>query len=95
MNNWVSWFKLLNKSKKQTPGQLRAFLEAKGLVQKHQATTKAIKLGFARRTADGTERWHLKKYINMMQADKKLKKLQARGVPIKPPYYYRALEVPP
>lgn len=90
---WVSFFKLLNRSSRQTPHELRIFLEHKGLSSSGKATDKAHRLGFVKKK-EGREKWHLRKYLHMMQADKKLKKLRRQGKSIHPMVYKRALEQP-
>lgn len=75
---WVIWFRLVNKAKHQTLNQLKAFLTEKGLLDGKNASDKAYRMGFVR-LEDGKEKWHLKKYVEMMQADNKLKKLQEQG----------------
>jgi len=87
---WVTWFDLLNKSKHQTINQLKTFLIEKGLSDGNQATSEAFKFGFVR-LIEGKEKWNKKKYLEMMQADKKLKKLQGQGrKEIHPMVYMRA-----
>lgn len=89
-NNWVSWFTLLNKSKRQTLDELRAFLIDKGLSDGLRATDKAYRLGFVRHR-DGKERWNRRKYIAMMQSEKKQRKTEERGGTVHPMTRRRAL----
>ena len=70
---WVSWFELLNKSKHQSLAELRTFLVDQGLSDGKRATQKAYGRGLVR-LIDGKERWNIRKYIRIMQADKKRKK---------------------
>ena len=89
---WVkNWRQLVNQSTHQTITQLQQFLQHKGLLNEISATSKAFKLGFSKTQEDKTV-WNLKKYIQMMQADKKLKKLIRQGKEIHPKMYYHALE---
>mgnify|MGYP001618646519 CR=1 FL=1 len=67
---WVSWFKLLNKSKHQTLYELKGFLVEEGLSTGENATEKAYKIGLVR-NQDGREQWCLRKYIRIMQTAKK------------------------
>lgn len=87
---WVHRFRLLNKSKRQTVAELQSFLEEKGLVSGGSPTEAAFRLGFAR-LIDGKEKWNVSKYIPMMQADKKLRKLRSQGKPIHPSLCRQAL----
>lgn len=88
--NWVNVFDLLNKSKHQTVIDLFLFLKEKDLSDGKQATPKAYNLGFVK-LVDGKERWNKKKYIEMMQADKKIKKMLLAGKSPHPKMYMRAL----
>ena len=90
---WLPWQKLLNKAAQQTMMELQAFLNQKGLMEEIHATDKAYQLGFVREDEQGRERWSLRKYINMMKADKKVKKLQDQGKRIHPALVRRALEM--
>lgn len=74
---WVSWHKLLNKRKHQTPNQLLRFLMDKELSDGWKATSKAHAMGLVR-LIDGKEKWNVRKYIRIMQAEKKRKKQQAK-----------------
>jgi hypothetical protein len=87
---WVSWFKLLNKSKRQTLAQLKLFLVNKGLSDDNGATEKAFKLGFVQ-IQDGKERWNRHAYIGMMMAHAKVEKLRRQGKPIHSAQLARAL----
>jgi len=89
-NEWVSWFKLLNNSKKETLDHLRSFLVERGLSDGEKATDKAFRLGFVK-DEEGKERWNVKKYIKMMQADKKIKKCLAHGKDVHPMMHRHAL----
>jgi len=75
---WVSWFQLLNKSKQQTIGELRLFLEEHGLLEGEEATPKAFALGFVR-LEDGEQRWNLKKYLGFVSAWKSIEKRREQG----------------
>jgi hypothetical protein len=80
----------LNKSKHETVDQLKAFLVSKGLSDGSEATAKAYDLGYAR-AIEGKTKWNLKKYIDLMQANKKLQKRLEAGKPIHPNDYKRAM----
>lgn len=82
-SHWVRFDVLLNKAKHQTLPELRAFMQAKGLSDGFHATELAYELGFAKRF-DGRVLWHLKRYIQMMQADKKVRKCRQQGKPVHP-----------
>ena len=81
----------MNQSTHQTITKLQQFLQSKGLLDEVSATSKAFKLGFAK-IQDEKTIWNLKKYIQMMQADKKLNKLIKQGKKINPKIYFYALE---
>ena len=70
---WVSWFKLLNKSKRQTVDELRDFLVRVGLSDGEKATERAYRTGLVR-IIDDKEKWNLRKYISVMQREKKREK---------------------
>ena len=79
-NRWVELRELLNRSKRQTIGELREFLASKGLLDADgKPSERAYQLGFVRNQDDGLARWHLAKYIHMMQADKKVSKILRQG----------------
>lgn len=89
-SRWVSFLKLVNRSAKQTIEQLRGFLIEKGLSDGERATELAYKLGFVK-LIEGHEKWHRDRYINMMQADKKYKKLKEQGKTVHRAILRRAL----
>jgi hypothetical protein len=90
-NNWVSnWRKLVNKSKHQTITELQLFLQSKNLLEGVVATNKAYKLGFTK-SKDNKTLWNLKKYISMMKADRKIKKLEKKEKIIHPALKQMAL----
>ena len=75
------WTELVNKSTGQTLSELHSFLESKGLIFETYATAKAVELGFAKVNDDDSELWSVKRYIAMMQADKKAQKSISKGRP--------------
>lgn len=78
-NRWVELRELVNRSTGQTLDGLREFLASKRLLEDDGAPSRrAYELRFAR-DDDGRPRWHLAKYISMMQADKKVSKLIRQG----------------
>jgi hypothetical protein len=98
-DKWVRWEDLVNKSKHQTLSELKEFLFEKGLMVfwdfgEVHASRMAWRLGFAKEI-DGKERWHLRRYISMMQSDAKIKKLLKQGRPVARAEYRRALIDPP
>lgn len=90
-NKWVNWRKLLNKSNKQTIGELQAFLTEKELMNNERfPTKKAYTMGFAR-YEDGASKWSLNKYLSMIRANKQLEKLLRKGKQVPRNIYSRAL----
>lgn len=87
---WVDWRDLVNKSLGQTVAELQEFLEEKGLLRDGVAGEKAYGLKFVRKI-DGKEKWHLSRYIKMMQAHNKIKKLKRQGKVIHPALCRQAL----
>lgn len=93
-NRWVGWEDLLNKARHQTLTELKEFLFEKDLIvfwdTGVHGSSKAWRHKFVREI-DGKERWHLKRYISMMQAHHKVMKLKRQGRPIARAAYERAL----
>jgi hypothetical protein len=88
---WVSWFKLLNKSTGMTLDELKAILIEKGLSDGYTPTLRAHELGFAKNGGDGKTLWDRGKFIAMMQADRKARKLISQGKRVHPLTLKRAL----
>lgn len=97
-DKWVNWMKLANRSNGQTVNDARRFLIKKGLADNTKSTVeptaKAFRMKYVR-LVDGRHRWSGQRFLDLVRADRKLKKLITNGGPIKASYYHRALEKPP
>lgn len=93
---WVNhWSKLANKSRHEAIGDVASFLKEKGLLEnttgKWGPTRLAWDVRLVRRQADDTVVWSVKQYVQMRDADRKVRQVLSGGGEPHPADMRRAL----